>query len=105
MKQTKPYETLRDRTWKGKEWFTSWRSQKSIRKLTEEEAKPLLEEGTIREVIMPEYGKDIIGTDDGRMFCKKCKSKKGFYIKKRPFGKKISVYTCANCGVREIKNL
>jgi len=56
--KTKPYITLRDRQWKGKEWFTSWRSQKNIRRLTDEEAKPFLEDGTIKEVIPPEYGKE-----------------------------------------------
>ena len=105
MKKTKPYETLIDRIWKGKEWFTSWRSYKNIRRLTEEEARPLLTDGTIKEIELPKYKKDIIGDNNGRMFCKECKSDKGFYIKKRPFGKKINVYTCANCGIREVKKL
>ena len=108
-KKTKPYETLLDRNWKGKEWFTSWRSYKNIRKLTEEEASPLLEAGTIKEVIMPKYEKDIVGDvmkdgqRTGRMFCNKCGGTTGFYIKKRPFGKEIEIFTCADCGVREIK--
>jgi len=104
-KKTKPYITLIDRSWKGKEWFTSFRSYKNIRRLTDEEAEPLLKDGTIEEVILPEYGKDIIGNNNGRMFCKKCGSDKGFYIKKRPFGKKVNVYTCAGCGIREIIKL
>lgn len=102
MNKTKPYITLIDRIWKDKEWFTSWRSHKNIRKLTEEEAKSL---DNIEEVIPPKYGKDIMGVDDGRMFCKKCDSRKGFYIKKRPFGKEIEVFTCANCGIREIRKI
>ena len=103
--KTKPYITLRDREWKGKEWFTSWKSYKNIRKLTDEEAKPFLEEGSIQEIIPPKYSKDIVGSDNGRMFCNKCGSSKGFYIKKRPFGKKIEVFTCADCGIREIRKL
>jgi hypothetical protein len=101
-KITKPYITLRDRTWKGKEWFTSYRSQKNIRKLTKEEAESLSD---IQEVILPTYGKDIVGVDNGRMFCNKCGSRKGFYVKKFPFGKKISVYTCAECKIREIRDI
>ena len=108
-KPTKPYITKLDRTWKDKEWFTSYRSYKNIRCLTEEEAKPFLEDGTIEEVILPEYGKDIMGDimeggkRTGRVFCKKCGSEKGFYIKKCPFGKRINVYTCADCGIREVR--
>lgn len=103
--KTKPYITLININWKGKEWFTSYKSQKNIRKLTDEEAKPLLEAGTIQEVILPKYDKDIVGNDDGRMFCNICGSRKGFFIKKYPFGKKIIVYTCAECGIREIKKI
>jgi hypothetical protein len=102
--KTKSYITLRDRTWKGKEWFTSYKSQKFIRQLTEEEAKPLLEAGTIKEVIPVKRGKDIVGSDNGRIFCNECGSRKGFYIKKFPFGKKVIVYTCAECGIREVKD-
>jgi len=102
MPKTKPYITLRDRTWKGREWFTSFRSMKNIRKLTEEEANSL---DDIQEVKLPEYGKDIIGNDNGRMFCNECGSKKGFYTKKRPFGKKVNVFTCVECGIREIKKI
>ena len=105
-KTTKPYITLRDREWKGKEWFTSYKSYKNIRRLTDEEAKPLLEKGTIEEVILPKYKKDIVGVrDNGRMFCKICGSDNGFYLKQRPFGKKINVYTCANCEAREVKEI
>jgi hypothetical protein len=103
--KTKPYITLRDREWKGKDWFTSFKGHQNIRKLTNEEAEPLLEECTIQEVVLPEYKKDIVGDKNGRMFCKICGSNKGFYIKKRPFGKKINVFTCANCGIREIKQI
>jgi len=102
MSKTKPYITLRDRDWKGKDWFTSYRSYKNIRRLTDREAKPFLDEGTIQEVILPVYKKDIFRTDNGRMICNECGNKKGFYIKKRPFGKAISVFICAECGIREI---
>ncbi len=101
----KSYITLRDTQWKGKEWFTSFRSYRNIRRLTDEEAKPLLEEGTIKEYNPPVYEKDVIGRDNGRLFCKKCGSKKGFYIKKRPFGRKVNIYTCAECGIKEKKSL
>jgi len=98
--KTKSYITLIDRTWKGKQWFTSYRSYRNIRKLTEEEAKSL---DYIQEYIPPERATDIVGSDNGRMFCNKCGSRKGFYIKKNPFGKMIDVYTCAGCGIREVK--
>jgi len=110
--KTKPYITLIDRTWKGKEWWTSFRSHKNIRKLTDEEAKPFLEVGTIQEVIPPKYNKDIVedilddkGERTGRIKCRICGSQKGFYIKKYPFGKKVIVYTCADCGIREVKKV
>lgn len=48
----KPYITLRDRTWKGKEWFTSCFGQKNIRMLTDEEAEKL---ENIQCVIKPEW--------------------------------------------------
>jgi len=73
--KTKSYITLIDRTWKGKGWFTSYKSYKNIRRLADEEAKPLLEAGTIKEVELPKYSKDIVGNDNGRMFCNKCGSK------------------------------
>jgi len=105
MINTKPYTTLRDRQWKGKEWFTSFRSYKNIRKLTDEEAKPLLEEGTIQLVIekkKPTIG--VVGDNDGRMFCLKCDSQKGFYVYKMYRGKQsnwYNIYTCVDCGERE----
>ena len=102
---TKAYITLRDRRWKNKEWFTSFRSQKNIRKLTEEEATPLLKEGTIKEVELPTYQTNLVGVDKGRMFCTVCGSQKGFYIKKRPFGKAVQVFICAGCSKREIKKI
>jgi len=100
-KETKGYVTLRDRKWKGKLWGTSFRSCKNIRKLTEEEAKPLLEEGTIQEIVPIKYEKDVMGSNNGRMFCKKCGSYAGFYIKNRPFGRPVRILTCANCGTKE----
>ena len=109
--KNKSYITLIDRIHKGKDWFSSYRSYKFIRRLTDEEAKPLLEAGTIQEVIMLEYGKDIVGDimengeRTGRVFCKICGSKKGFYIKKFPFGKPIKVYICADCGIREVRKI
>ena len=100
-KTTEPYITLRDREWKGKEWFTSYGSHLNIRKLTDEEAEPLLSEGTVQKIIPKPAFEEILGVNDGRMFCLKCGSNKGFYIKKRPFGKKINIFTCADCGRRE----
>ena len=105
MKEKKNYITLRDREWKGKFWGTSFRSCKITRKLTKEEARPLLEEGTIQEIVPVSYEKDIVGVDGGRMFCKKCGNRDGFYIKKRPFGRPVEIFTCANCGVKEKRNL
>jgi len=96
------YTTLIDRTWKGKEWFTSYRSYVNVRTLSDEEAKPLLEEAPIKLFIPKKpYKKNVMGSDDGRMFCNLCGSREGFYIKKRPFGHNIEIYTCANCGERE----
>ncbi len=46
---SKYYQTLLDRSWKGKEWFSGERNK---RKLTDEEAKPLLEKEEIKEVDM-----------------------------------------------------
>jgi len=103
--KTKPYLTLRDRLWKGKEWYTSFRSMKNIRKLTDEEAKPFLEDETIVEYIPPKYGKDIVGDDNGTMVCNVCGSRKGFYVKSYPFGKPIRVYTCSECKIREVKKI
>ena len=100
---TKPYITLLDRDWKGKVWYTSYRSVKNVRRLNDEEARPFLTAGTIQEVILPTYGKNIMGVIDGKMVCNVCTSRKGFYIKKRPFGKKITVFICAGCGVREVQ--
>jgi len=37
----KPYITTRDRIFKNKDWFTSYRNNKNIRMLTEEEAEKL----------------------------------------------------------------
>ena len=45
MKNTKPYYTRRDMLWKKRGWYTGM-----IRKLTDEEAKPLLEKELIYEV-------------------------------------------------------
>ena len=98
----KGYITLRDREWKGKEWFTSYKSCLNVRKLTNEEAKPLLEEGTIQEVIPKKpFQENVVGNDNGRIVCNLCGSREGFYIKKRPFGHKIRIYECVKCGARE----
>jgi len=106
MKKTKPYITLRDRQWKGKEWFTSWRSQKNIRMLTGKEAESL---ENIQEVeLLKEPVADVVGNDDGRMFCLKCGSKRGFYIFKMHRGKQSNwyrMYKCSDCGEREKKML
>ena len=102
MKDTKPYITLRDRTWKGKEWFTSYRSYKNIRMLTNEEAESL---DNIQEVIPKKKPiKGVVGDKDGRLFCLKCGSQKGFYIYKMHRGKQsnwYNIYTCPDCGERE----
>ncbi|MDD5178308.1 MAG: hypothetical protein PHT54_03465 [Candidatus Nanoarchaeia archaeon] len=100
MKQA--YITLRDRMWKGKEWYTSFRSHLNIRKLTDEEAKPFLEEGSIEKVIPKKpYKENVVGNDNGKMVCKLCGSRKGFYVKKFPFGHRVIIYTCAECGERQ----
>jgi len=104
-KQTKPYITLRDRDWKGKDWFTSYRSYKNIRRLTDEEAKPFLEDGTIEEVKLkkePTIG--VVGNKNGTMVCLKCGSQRGFFVYKMHRGKQsgwYNLYTCADCGERE----
>ena len=101
--KTKSYITLRDRTWKGKEWFSSHGSYKFIRKLTDEEAGVL---DDIELVPEPKPFEKIVGNDDGRMFCLKCDSKKGFYVYKMRRGKQknwYNIYKCANCGCREKK--
>ena len=43
--KTKPYKTKRDMQWKNRAWYTG----EMTRKLTGEEAKPLLEQGLIYE--------------------------------------------------------
>lgn len=100
MKITKPYITLRDRMWKGKDWFSGFRSQKFIRKLTEEEANSL---DNIQEVILPKYD-DILDTSNGKIHCKKC-GNLGLYCKTRPFGKEIKVWSCPNCKLRQVEKI
>lgn len=105
----KPYITKIDRTWKGKTWFSSLGRAKIIRKLTDEEAKPLLEEGTIEEVIpLKDCEENVVGEDreNGRMFCLKCKSQRGFYIHKHHRGAMMNwyhIFRCSDCGCREKK--
>ena len=100
----KKYITLIDRTWKGKEWWTSFRSTKFIRTLTDEEASQL---DNIEEVIpLKPLEENVIGDDrkNGRMFCKKCESKRGFHIHKVRHGQYsqwYNIYKCADCGCRE----
>jgi len=99
---TKPYITLRDRMWKEKEWFTSYRSYKNIRMLTEEEANSL---DNIQEVQLKEKPTSgVVSKESGKMHCLKCGSQKGFYMYKMHRGKQANWYTmfeCADCGKRE----
>jgi len=101
----KKYITKYDRTWKGKEWFSSWGSQKFIRTLTDEEAATL---DGIEEVPEPEPFIECVGSnrETGRMFCLKCGSKKGFFVYKMCRGEQKNWYDinkCAECGAREKK--
>lgn len=99
--KTRPYITLRDRTWKGKEWWASYGSDKFIRKLTDEEAATL---DDIELVPEPKPFEKIVGSDNGRMFCLKCDSRKGFYPYKMHRGAQknwYTIYKCADCGSRE----
>ena len=98
----KKYITLYDRTWKGKEWFSSFRSQKFIRSLTEAEAAML---DGIEEVVpaLP-LEEGVVGLSNGRLYCKKCGSAKGFFVHKMHRGEQSRWYTtykCADCGARE----
>ena len=74
------YITLRDRTWKGEEWWSSFGGTKFIRTLTDEEAKTLDDIEEVTPLRPLETG--VVGDENGRMFCKKCDSKRGFYIHK-----------------------
>ena len=101
-KETKPYITLRDRQWKGKVWFTSWRSYKNIRRLTEAEAKEIDDIQEVKPKKEPTSG--VVGEKDSRMFCLKCGSQKGFYVFKMRQGKQVNwynIYTCPDCEERE----
>jgi len=102
----KSYITLRDRTWKGREWWSSYGRNVNIRRLTDEEAATLTD---IEEWVNPlqPVQDNVVGNDDGRMFCKKCGSKKGFYVYKNHRGEQkkwYTIYKCAECGAREKRN-
>ena len=98
----KKYITLRDRTWKGKEWWTSFYGVKNIRTLTDEEASTLED---IQEVIpLKPLEENVVGDDNSRMFCLKCGSKRGFFVHKVRRGKMsdwYSIFKCGDCGCRE----
>ena len=101
--EKKKYITTRDRTWKGKDWFSSFRSTKFIRTLTQKEADSL---DCIQEVPKPKPFVKCRGDNNGRMFCLLCKSTRGFYIYQMHRGKQINwymIYKCSDCGEREKK--
>lgn len=101
----KKYITLRDRVWKGKEWWSSFRRQVYIRTLTQEEANTL---DDIQEYVpkLKPLEENIIDCKDSRLSCKKCKSTKGFYVYNFRRGEQkkwFRIYTCADCKSREKK--
>lgn len=103
MKRT--YITKYDRTWKGREWFSSYGSQRFTRRLSDEEAASL---DGIELVPDPKPFTQCVGSSDGRMFCTICNSRKGFFVYKMRRGtqrKWYDIYKCAECGEREKKML
>ena len=74
--------------------------------LTDEEAETL---ENIQIIELPKKPIDnVVGNDNGRMYCLKCDSRKGFYIYKMRRGKQdnwYNIYKCADCGKREKKML
>ena len=76
----KRYITLIDRTFKGKEWWSSGhRGYQFIRSLTDEEAKTLDNIELAPEIIKPKPFEKIIDEKEaraGRLSCIKCGSKK-----------------------------
>lgn len=106
----KSYTTLIDRTWKGKEWWASFRSTKFIRRLTEEEAKGLDNIQEYTKPLLKPFEKilDEKEARAGRLACIKCGSKKGFYFYKMHRGKQAGWYEiirCPDCGAREKRML
>ncbi len=104
----KRYITLIDRTFKGKEWWSSgYRGYKFIRSLTDEEAKTLDNIELAPEKIKQKPFEKIIDEKEaraGRLACIKCGSKKGFYVYKMHRGKQSGWYEilrCPDCGARE----